>query len=369
MLSMDISFSTRQAIERLRDGLFDSVAMDRLTMEEETIKKNFSNGLKALEKNISDHLCICGSYGQGKSHMLTYLHQQALAQGYATSFVQLDLREIPFHQFSVVYHSLMKKLRLPDGARFIRAWKKWGNKHSLDRLNTMPHRFQMILRAILNKKYPSKESPYLLEKALMGHDIPTTNLKKILKYQEIEGYQKQSLACRGNLPYFQMVQALGHLLQEMGYKGLVLFFDEAESITQAGLGQRAKSYDILDHFFKNKDPIYPIFALTDDFFAKVDNERYDDEKKRFLQNYAEDWKDLNILRLQDFSSGAWETLQNRLIQLYGEAYQIDLSNHLIGIKEKLHNLLQKLKDQETRFKLKALVNQLDIETQHLWLLH
>jgi P-loop Domain of unknown function (DUF2791) len=356
---MDINFRTRQAIERLRDGLFDSVAMDRLTMEEETIKKSFSKGLKALEKNISEHLCICGSYGQGKSHMLTYLHQHALVQGYATSFVQLDLREIPFHQFSVVYHSLMKNLTLPDGARFTGAWKKWGNKHSLERLNTMPHRFQMILRAILYKKYPSKDSPYLLEKALMGHDIPLMHLKKILKYQEIEGYQKQSLACRGNLPYFQMVQALGRLLQEMGYKGLVLFFDEAESITQARLGQRAKSYDILAHFFKNKDPIYPIFALTDDFFAKVHNE----------PNYAEDWNDLNIVRLQDFSPDAWEALQNRLIQLYAEAYRIDLSNQIIGIKEKLHNLLKQLKTQETRFKLKALVNQLDIETQHLWLVH
>ena len=111
-------------------NLNDSVAVNRLTVEEEQINKYFSVGLKSLEKGKADHLCICGSYGQGKSHTLTHLNQQALSQGYATSFVQLDLREIPFHQFSVVYHSLMEKLSLPDGEKFAVAWKKYGDKNS-----------------------------------------------------------------------------------------------------------------------------------------------------------------------------------------------------------------------------------------------
>ncbi len=48
----------------------------------------------------------------------------------------------------------------------------------------------------------------------------------------------------------------------------------------------------------------------------------------FPKNYAEAWRDLNILRLQDFSSDGWETLLNRLIQLYAEAYQIDLPHQI-----------------------------------------
>jgi hypothetical protein len=371
-------FFLRRAIERLRDGLFDSVAVSRLTIEEEHIIKCFSKGLRALEKGQSDHLCICGSYGQGKSHNLTYLHHQALSQGYATSFVQLDLREIPFYQFSVVYQSLMEKLSLPDGEKFVEAWKRLGAENSLKILNCMPHRFQMILRAMLSKNKPlklkkgvksaknlrPKEFCNWLEKALMGHNLPITHLKQILKSRDIEGYQKQSLICRGNLPYVQMVQSLGKLLKEMGYKGLVLFFDEAESITQGRLSSRAKSYDILNQIFRSKDPIYSIFAFTEDFFHKVNHEEYDDEKQTFSQNYAEAWKELNIVRLQEPSSKEWEVLQNRLIQLYAEAYQIDLSHQMIEIKRGLQNLLDKLKAQETRFKLKALVNQLDIETQN-----
>ncbi len=91
---------------------------------------------------------------------LTYLNQLALSQGYATSVVQLDLREVPFHQFSTVYQSIMERLSLPDGKKFTHAWKNWADKDSLELLDTMPHRFRMILTAMLckNKRLTPKES-------------------------------------------------------------------------------------------------------------------------------------------------------------------------------------------------------------------
>jgi hypothetical protein len=370
-------FAIRRTIERLRDGLFDSVAINHLTMEEELIMKSFSKGLKTLEDRQADHLCICGSYGQGKSHNLKYLQQQALSQGYATSLVQLDIRETPFHQFLVVYQSVMEQLFLPNGIRFVEAWKKLGKKEFVDILQSMPLRFQMILQAMLSKDLPSpkkeaKKNPPLrprdfsdcLEAALKGRDLPISHLKHILVSKGIEGYKKQSLACRGNQPYVEMIQALGKLLQSMGYKGLVLFFDEAESITQGRVSARAKSYEILNQFFQNKDSIYPIFAFTEDFFQKVNQEPYEDDPQLFSQNYATAWKQLNVVRIQESSASRWEALQNRLIQLYAEAYQIDLADQVTDIKNKMQQLLERLKAQETRFKLKALVNQLDIETQH-----
>ncbi|MGA8165287.1 MAG: BREX system ATP-binding domain-containing protein [Waddliaceae bacterium] len=373
-------FPIRRAVERLRDGLFDPVAVDRLTVEEEQIKKKFSKGLKALEGGKSEHLCICGSYGQGKSHTLTYLNHQALSEGYATSVVQLDSREVPFHLFSVVYHNIMEKLSLPDGKTLTQAWKQQADKlGALEFLETMPHRFRMILMAMLcknkqlspkerslkkHRNYRPREFGYWLEKALIGHDIPVTHLRNAFSYREIENFRGQSLVCRGNAPYVQMVQSLGRLLKEIGYKGIVLFFDEAESIVQARLGNRVKSYEILDQFFQIHPFVYPIFAFTDDFFDKVNQERYDDSGEMFPKNYAKSWQDLTIMRLQDFSSQGWHSLLDRLIQLYGQAYQIDLPPQMKGT---LQALLKTIEGQETRYKLKALVNKLDIEIQQAML--
>lgn len=361
-------FPVRQAIERLRAGLFDPVAVDRLTMEDEVIIQNFSKGLEALEKGQSGHLCICGSYGQGKSHNLTYLQRKALSQGYAVSLVQLDIREVPFYQFSVVYQSVIKNLSMPTGESFVEAWKKC----SLEVLDDMPHRFRMILQAMLSKnKLPlkrggvknglkPKDFDYWLEQALMGHNLPLAHLKQILKAREVEGYREQSLTARGNAPYVQMVQSLGKLLTAMGYKGLVLFFDEAESIAQGRRSARIKSYEILSQFFEHGGFVYPVFAFTEAFFDKVRCEEYGGEPPQFPQNYAEIWKSLQIIRLQDSSLTHWEDLQDRLVNLYAEAYQIDIAAKLPEIKQQMRDLLEKLKMQETRFKLKALINQLDI---------
>lgn len=366
-------FSFRRAVERLRDGLFDSVAVSRLTVERERLESTFS---KLLEVN---HLCICGSYGQGKSHTLTYLNQSALSQGYATSVVQLDPREVPFHQFSAVYQSIMERLSLPDGKNFIDAWKNWADKDSLEILETMPHRFKMTLTAMLCKNvrltpkestlkrhrdYCPKEYGYWLDQTLMGYDIPLAHLKSACRYREVASYREESLLCRGNDPYFQMVQSLGLLLKAMGYKGLLLFFDEAESIAQGRINHRVKSYQLLDLFFRTKGSVFSVFAFTDDFFEKVNHEPYDDGKETFPKNYGEAWRGLNILRLQDFSSHGWESLLDRLMELYSQAYQIDIPR---AVKPTLQSLLGKIEAQETRFKLKALVNKLDIETQQILL--
>jgi hypothetical protein len=337
-------------------------------MEEEAVVKKFSKGLEALEKGQSTHLCICGSYGQGKSHNLTYLHRQALSRGYATSLLQLDAREMPFYQFSLVYQSLMKNLSLPAEQSFVTRWKECALEVSDD----MPHPFRMILRAMVSKNELSlkkmkgknglkpKDFDHWLEQALMGHNLPIAHLKQIFKTRKVEGYQEQPLVYRGNILYVQMVHALGKLLHAMGYKGLVLFFDEAESIVQGRLSTRIKSYEILSQFFQHRGFVYPIFAFTQTFFDKVRCEEYGDEALKFPQNYAEAWKDLQIMQLQDSSLTRWETLQDRLIDLYEEAYQIDLSEKNVEIKQQMRSLLEKLKTQETRFKLKALINQLDI---------
>lgn len=371
-------FSSRRAIERLRDGLFDPVAVSRLSIQEEQVQTGFLKGLKSLEKGESDHLCICGSYGQGKSHAINYLSREALSQGYATSLVQLDIREVPFHQFPGVYRAVMEGLSLPQGECFIHAWKRLGKLSFLEKLPELPHRFRMILTGMLQEKNKTAEKPRelhlkpkeasaLLEQALTGHEIPLVCLKSILHNREVDGYHTQSLLCKGALPYVQMVQVLGKLLKEMGYKGLVLFFDEAESITQGRVNQRVKSYAILDEFFNTKASVYPVFAFTDDFFQVVNGEQYDDEKKTFPVHYADRWRQIKIARLQAFLSKEWGPLQHRLIDLYAEAYQLPLLHQKIEIQERLQKLLNTLKIQDIRLKMRAMVHQLDMETQHHFL--
>lgn len=248
-------------------------------------------------------------------------------------------------------------------------WKKCALPSEV--LDGMPQRFRLILQGMIaeepvgkqlkNKSgLKPKDFDHWLEKAVLGHNLPTSQLQQILKSRGVKRGRGEPLTCRGNAPYIQMVQCLGKLLHAMGYKGLVLFFDEAESIAQGRLSVRAKSYEILSQFFDHVGFVYPVFAFTESFFDRVRTEEYGGEAPLFPKNYAEVWKDLQIVRLEDSSLNRWGVLQDRLIELYAEAYQLNLLEKKSEIKEQMNHLLKKLNMQETRFKLKALIHQLDI---------
>ncbi len=97
------NFHLRRAVERLREGLFDPLGVQCLTAGEEKLNQMFDQGTAALDKGRPHHLCVCGAYGQGKSHSLTYLKQRALAHNFVVSYINLDPRQVPFHNFKAVY--------------------------------------------------------------------------------------------------------------------------------------------------------------------------------------------------------------------------------------------------------------------------
>lgn len=393
------NFELRRAVERLREGLFDPLEVKLLTAGEANLNRAFGKGALDLEKKSAAHLCICGSYGQGKSHSLTYLKEQALSQGFVVSQINLDPREIPFHNFKRVYRELIARIKFPDTeTSLINHWKTWIKKQnrSFEKNNgqgllniipnEMPHLFKSVMAALAQnnislsdrekkfKKHAAfrpREFPYLLSRALLGQSVPIYRLKHVFKYRQVSFYKDASLSCKGSEPYLNMAYALAQLFQKMGFSGWVLLFDEGESIVQSPVFSRSKSYRILNRIFVSEKPMpgfYPIFAFTDDFFLKVEEEDYERVRVRneieipyFDQNYAKAWRNLTIYRLHDLSHKEWKHLSEKLMFLHAKAYAWQPSE--TGVYDKMTNKLKETGDQEARFKLKALVEQLDIVHQ------
>lgn len=177
--------------------------------------------------------------------------------------------------------------------------------------------------------------------------------------------------CKGWEPYFALVRGLGLMFQQMGYKGWVLLFDEAEAIAQTRINLRRKSYAILQRFFCPDTPLnglYPVFSFTDDFFSTVKGEDYDrvdtrgeTEQPYFAENYARAWRRLNIHNLHDLSSLEWQALAEKLIYVHGKAYAWQAEPK--QLQRQLAATLKETGLREARLKIKALVNQLDFVQQ------
>jgi len=166
--------------------------------------------------DFSPHLCICGDYGQGKSHSLAYLaylQEKALKDGFATSMINLDPREVPFHDFRQVYQELLARIRFPDHeGTFFSRWKSWSEDFSAGRTrrsaptarakdngnripatlpDEMPHFFKAMLTAAANKTIPLSDK----KKAL----------KNVCKYRSVDFYKDAPLKCTDPHDYLTQI--------------------------------------------------------------------------------------------------------------------------------------------------------------------
>jgi len=400
------NFELRRAVERLREGLFDPLGVQLLTSGGAKLDRVFDKAVTALDKNHSSHLCICGAYGQGKSHSLTYIKQKALADNFVVSHMNLDPRQVPFHNFQAVYRAVMAGMEFPHGEKsVVSVWKKgveqWlsllenSQKTCLDLIpQEMPHRFKAILVAMASptmalsarkkkfKKYARfkpREFPWILKNALLGKDIPAGRLSAAFQYRQVPFYKDHSLVCKEPAQYLTMVKALATLFQNLGFKGWVILFDEGESITQTRITSRSKSYELLHKMFcpdGRSGGFYPVFAFTHDFFSLVSQEAYDRtrilkqrkngsshplEMPLFKRDYHAAWKDITVHTLHDLSVPEWKILIHKLIVLHGRAYAWAPESDLL--QPQMVKMLSSHAGAEPRLKLRLLVNHLDLEQQ------
>jgi hypothetical protein len=208
------------------------------------------------------------------------------------------------------------------------------------------------------RDYRPTAFPLTLRRMLMGETVPVASLRPALKYRQVSFYRQASLALRGETPFFLMIETLAQLLRQMGYKGWLLLFDEAEAMIQVRSTLRARAYRNLDGFlspFLTPAAIYPVFAFTPDFFQKIREEDYD--LPYFDEDYATAWRDLSVYSLRSLSRAAWQDLSETLIELHAAAYQWAADRE--HLRTLLHHRLRSLPLQDTRVTLKGLMDELD----------
>jgi hypothetical protein len=399
-------FEIRRALERLREGLYDPLAVRYFTANHDELDARVNADLRRLGAGEPVHLCVSGPYGQGKSHTLTYLRQYALERGYVVSAINLDPREAPLHQFRQVYRALLDTMTFPFGAAptsFAAAWQAWAETklswpqdtgsladaewtdaapdaaHDASEMlaaclpAAMPHPFKAALVGLAlptlhvpvgkrklrqYRDYRPTAFPAALHRTLMGETVPVANLRPALKYRQVSFYRQASLTLRGETPFFFMIETVAQLLRQMGYQGWVLLFDEAEAIVQVRSTLRARAYRNLHGLlFPTLTPsaIYPVFACTPDFFHQLRGEDYD--LPYFGEDYATAWRDLSIYPLRGLSRTAWQELSETLIGLHAEAYHWAANRE--QLRTLLHDRLNTLPLQDTRVTLKGLIDELD----------
>ena len=384
-------FQMRRLLERLREGLYDPLAVRLLTADHDALDARLQQTLWHSGDDTGAHLCVCGGYGQGKSHTLAYIQALALQQGYVVSAINLDPREVPLHHFRQTYRALVRSLTFPPTedtgvapTSFLDRWRTWLRAQPRTDVDpavslaaalpaAMPHPFKAAITALSlptlevpvgqrilkqYRDYRPADFPWTLRRMLLGDTVPVTRLRPALKYRQVSFYRQSTLALDSHESFVQMTLALATLFRRMGYRGWVLLCDEGEAIIQGSRPMRARGYHTLHRLLYPEAPcpgLHPVFAFTPDFFQRLHEEDY--HLPPFERNYSEAWRHLNVHHLQGLSRAAWHDLCATLMTLHAAAYRWPTDH--ASLMPVLTARLQTLPLHDPRTTLKALVDELD----------
>lgn len=202
----------RSVIEAFRLGIVPIRAIREWTVGRSQELETVRNW---LQDESSGTMIIRGEYGSGKSHLLEYLHAGAIELNYAVSMVGIDPCDAQPGFPKRVYRHLIRNLKVPYRNRYYNFREILTTMAQNSKQNALPdHPF---LEKILAKIKENKDSPEMWE-WIEGQET---------RYYEMAPLYDHTTAA--NI-YCNILSGLGLLLvKELGVRGVLLLFDEAET--------------------------------------------------------------------------------------------------------------------------------------------
>lgn len=256
MLSNDSVVSCRRALEALRNGVPNRDAVTLLGCNQPGAERGF-NDLLAKAADADDPpdgtlgMLVSGDFGAGKSHLLTYLEQQALSRGFVCSKVAIS-KETPLYDLGKVFKSAMENGRMPErGGRLI---EELGQSLDFDS-GGYANFFQWTNRAaeagVLSAMFPASLMVYERSGDLeLNGEIETFWAGTRIRISAVKDGLKR-IGQHVNYPFKapkaadlapQWLRFATELIKGAGCKGWVVLLDEIELIGSYSLLQRGRSY-------------------------------------------------------------------------------------------------------------------------------
>lgn len=236
-------FEARQLIEALRMGIAPAQHIQSLTIGLADEQTRLTTGLIQAHQRGGAAYAVVGDYGFGKSHIVELAAQEALGHNFLVASVSLDLLELPAHRAFDIYAALTRNIRYPDN-------DEPGLATLLQKASAMPSQAQH-----LRDLTPVEHDPLAVALAAFRATSVTRGRAawanwlmggqriKAMNQSMPKGVKFPSIYKAGNnarqITY--LLSGISVLAQLVGYSGLCLLIDEAESYSLLSAAQRPKA--------------------------------------------------------------------------------------------------------------------------------
>lgn len=217
------------------------------------LEEEYLDGI--LKEGMSAFKLVLGDYGAGKTHFLYCLREKAWEKGYVVSLISLNPRDCPFDKLELVYREMVMKLTIKPKNDSLLDLSNFGLKILLEEwcenslkglkkrqkdteapLEDLVKKYLNGIRSIESASYLQALKLYFLAYCREDYDNMET-IQRWLYGEPIPKYIMYPLKIYDKLDRttaFRMIRSLCQFVREIGYKGLVILFDEGERQTSIG---------------------------------------------------------------------------------------------------------------------------------------
>lgn len=286
----------RHAIEALRAGVPNRAAIRLLGTREDGIRQSFLDNLQQCQHSLQCNTqptgqIIAGGFGTGKSHLLGYLKELALAENFIVSWVVIS-KETPLFDPGRLYLSAMRfatvpgcnddvmtavLARLKPGSQAFEKLEGWASDAASD--------LSPVFAALLHLFARPATTPDVIQymaRFLAGGPLNVTRVKQWLKDAGAAKLFPLKAVKKADIVQ-QRLRFVPRVFTAAGFGGWVVLMDEVELIGRYGILQRGRSYAELARWLGLDDAervpgAVTVAAIADDFADRVINTRRDDEQ-------------------------------------------------------------------------------------------
>lgn len=291
----------QHVITSLRKGMPPRWGYQLYSVGHEKLIKGFKKHHMSQIANQGLILFINGSNGSGKTHLFRLLTEIAMEGNCLVSNVQLHARETPFSKFEKIFSAIVRNIQIPSTYKDGAAPEAEPFARVLD---------EALFLQVTGAKEPvneiTNEQYHTVHQALMGDRRIDFDFRKIVaKYwetyvpnrpvshptvrEEVRGEALQWFSGEGTQQTFRtrfdvnkmitgetarpMLQSLAGFVGLAGYRGLMIFFDEAAQAYQfMQPTERVHAYNNLFQLVNEIEKLpglFLVYAATPDFYTNT----------------------------------------------------------------------------------------------------
>lgn len=322
----------REIIESLRHGNVPPMGVRAFYQANPVVEKALKEDLRYVAGGGSKAKYVSGRYGSGKSLSLSLARDLALEENFVVSDVVLDPKITPFHKLELVYQSIMKGLCIQvkgmlqsGGQALFYVLSQWKEE--------MAHGSRGSLDPVIVTELPS--FPALVDFLVDEQNLRLYILNWLMGARNVPWTFKKQFRIKGDVdrPYaISLLSAFSKIICQMGLRGWVILFDEAESIMDLPTSDsRSFAYDLLRNIDENKFGLkstYAVFAGTPEFFT--DKDRGIPSFPALDDRISHRWRDVRptarspILRLSPLTADEYAEMLRKILNIYNLAYGTEI---------------------------------------------